>query len=261
MERTTSRDGTVLAYERRGNGPALVIVGGAFNDRRTWTDLAEALAPSFTAVTYDRRGRGDSSDTKPYAVEREIEDLDAVIEVVGGEAFVHSHSSGAALALRAVAAGAPVPALCVFEPPYRTSGAPPAPPRYVETLIELTRDGPSDEAVVYFMTVAVGLGPQAVDQARTQPRWPGLVAMSPTLVYDGIVMGDQSVPTELLGSVRTPTLAACSNGSAPWLQAAARAVAGALSGSRLVELEGEFHRVPPDTMAAALGDFFFEAVG
>ena len=137
METARSADGTLIAYDVRGSGPLAVVVGGAFNDRATWAGLAEALAgEGFTAVSYDRRGRGGSGDPPPYAVEREIEDLAAVTAAAGGDgpAYAHGVSSGGALLFRAVSAGAPFDRVSVLEPPYRVPGVPPAPPQYIATL-------------------------------------------------------------------------------------------------------------------------------
>src|SRR3954468_3399094 len=134
VEKTTSTDGTTIAYDVWGDGPAVVIVGGAFNDRNTWAELAQALAgQGLRAVSYDRRGRGDSGDTPPYAVEREVEDLRAVIHDVqpDGPVFAHGGSSGGGVLLRAVAAGVPVTRVSLPEPPYRIQGAPPPPERYI----------------------------------------------------------------------------------------------------------------------------------
>lgn len=259
VQHTTSADGTEIAYERQGHGPAVVLVGGAFNDRHSSAELATALSPHFTAVSYDRRGRGDSGDTPPYTVQRELEDLEAVIGAVGTTAFAHGMSSGGALLLRAAAAGVPLTRISVMEPPFRVAGAPPAPPRYLETLIELTSTGRNDEAVAYFMTDAVGLPPEAVAQTRQMPMWAGLVTMAPTLVYDAHVMGDSQLAIDVLAAVTAPTLVLHSTSSAPWLQSAAAATAEALPGARLRGLEGGFHSVPPDVLAAALTEFFIDA--
>ena len=118
MNTVTSSDGTTIAYDRSGEGPPLVLIGGALSDRAAAGSLAEALAPRLTAIAYDRRGRGDSGDTAPYAVEREIEDLEAIVAEAGGSAFVFGHSSGAALALEAAARGLPVTKLALYEPPF-----------------------------------------------------------------------------------------------------------------------------------------------
>ncbi|MFL6124118.1 alpha/beta fold hydrolase, partial [Actinophytocola sp.] len=170
MDKVTSADGTEIAYEWVGTGPAVVLVGGAFCDHNATAELAGALAGEFTAVSYDRRGRGESGDTQPYEVRREVEDLTAVIDAVGGHAFVHGISSGAALCLVAAAGGAPVDAVSALEPPYRVAAdAPPVPDGYTATLVELTSTGRRDDAVAYFMTEAVGQPPEAVAQARKMP--------------------------------------------------------------------------------------------
>jgi len=258
MDQVRSKDGTAIAYERFGDGPPLVLVNGAFNDRHMSEPLATALAAYFTAVTYDRRGRGDSGDTQPYDVTREIEDLDAVIRAVGGSAFVHGMSSGAVLALRAAAAGVPIERLSVLEPPFRVAGAPPAPERYVENLIEMTTTGRRGDAAAYFMTAAVGLPPEMVEGAKQSPMWAALEAMTPTLVYDAYVMGDNQVPTELLSSVRIPTLVLHSTASPAWLQDAAAATAAAMPAGQLSGMEGTFHDVPPEALAPALAAFFLD---
>ncbi len=255
FQTVTSPDGTRIAYVQRGTGDPLVFVGGAFNDRTAQADLAAELAGRFTTVCYDRRGRGDSGDSAEYAVEREIEDLAAVTEAVGGRARLHGMSSGGALVMRAVAAGLPVPRFSVMEPPYRVKGAPPAPPRYLETLRELTSTDRNEDAVAYFMTDAVGQPPEAVEQARQMPFWAGLVRIAPTLVYDAHVMGDSSLPTEMLAAITTPGLAVYSTDSPAWLQHAATAVADALGDAQVAGLPGEFHRVAAPVLAAALSEF------
>jgi pimeloyl-ACP methyl ester carboxylesterase len=249
MQKVTSKDGTAIAFERFGDGPPVVVVGGAFCDRSVGVELAGMLSDRFTGVTYDRRGRGDSGDTLPYEVDREIEDLAAVIEAVGGSAQVYGISSGSALSALAAAAGLPIVRLTLFEPPYRVPGAPPAPERYLDTLVELTSSGRLDDAVEYFMVAAVGQPPEQVAQMRATPMWAPLAAMAPTLVYDAHVMGDSAVPTAL-GSLTTPTLVVHSNGSPAWLRDAAAATAKALPNAELRGLDGDFHQVPTESIAA-----------
>jgi pimeloyl-ACP methyl ester carboxylesterase len=256
METVTSADGTAIAYEVRGEGPTVVLVGGAFNDRNSPADLAEALSRRYTTVTYDRRGRGDSGDTAPYAVDREIEDLVAIIAVVGSPARLYGNSSGGVLAMRAAAAGVPVERLAILEPPFRVDGAPPLPHRYRETLVELTAEARHSDAVEYFLTRAVGLPPEAVEQTRRSPAWPAMQRMAPTLVYDTDVTGDGGLPVALLAEVVTPTLVLGSASSAPWLRAAASAVAAALPHAEHRSLAGALHSVPPDVLAPALAEFF-----
>jgi alpha-beta hydrolase superfamily lysophospholipase len=256
MQTVTSTDGTAIAYDVRGDGPPVVLVGGAFNDRHSPADLAETLSTRYTAVTYDRRGRGDSGDTAPYAVNREIEDLAAVIAAVGSPARLYGNSSGGVLAMRAAAAGVPVERLAILEPPFRGDGARPLPERYRETLVQLTVDGRHGDAVEYFLTRAVGLPPEAVERTRRSPAWPALQRMAPTLVYDTDVTGDGGLPVALLAEVVTPTLVLASASSAPWLRAAASAVAAALAHGEYRSLAGAFHSLPPDVLTPALVEFF-----
>lgn len=254
---TTSADGTTIAYEAYGEGPAVVVVGGATNTADHWAELAQALGESgFTGVTYDRRGRGASTDTTPYAVEREIEDLVAVIgEVggkVGGEAGLHTISSGGALGYRAIAAGAPVRTMSAFETPYRVAGAPTPPADYTDHLQELyDADRPSD-MLEYFMTAGVGQPQEAVDQMKQAPFWAAMVPLGRTVLYDGLCLGDGRVPTDLLAEVAVPVLTLGSTGSPDWLRDAARAAADALPRGRYVEVEGEFHSAPTAVVAPLL---------
>jgi hypothetical protein len=260
VDKAISADGTAIAYEARGTGPLAVVVGGAFNDRGTWAGLAAELADlGFTGVSYDRRGRGDSGNTEPYALEREFEDLAAVVAGAGGgPVYAHGVSSGAALLLRAVAAGLPVERISVFEPPFRVPGAPPAPPDYMATLQRYVDADDRDGMVTYFQTQAVGLPEPVVQSFKSQPMWPALCAMAPTLVHDGWAMGgdDQSFPSELLSSVPVPVLAVTSSGTQSWLGGTAEVVAGALPDARFVRLEGGFHHVPDPVLAPVLAEFY-----
>jgi pimeloyl-ACP methyl ester carboxylesterase len=262
VDTATSADGTTIAYDVRGTGPLAVIVGGAFNDRNTWGELADALAADgFTAVSYDRRGRGGSGSTEPYAVEREIEDLAAVIAAVGGgePTYAHGVSSGGALLLRALAGGLPVARISVLEPPYRGAGAPPAPDDYIATLQGFVDADDRDGLVEYFQTQVIGLPAQMVQSFRGSPMWASLCAMAPTLVYDGLVLGgdDQSFPADLLVSVQAPVLAVTSSGTAPsWLSQTAEQVASAVPAGEWVRLEGGYHQVPPAVLAPALAAFY-----
>ena len=262
MAETTSADGTTIAYDSWGDGPLVVVVGGAFNDRGTWGELARALADQgFRAVSYDRRGRGGSGDTQPYALEREIEDLAAVIDAAGrdGATYAHGVSSGGALLLRAVAAGVPVARLSVLEPPYRVEGAPPAPERYLETLQGYVDAGDRSGLVEYFQTRVVGLPAEMVTRFRGTPMWHALEEMAPTLRYDALAMGgdDQSLPVDLLSRVDVPVLAVTSTGTAlPWMGRATEELAAALPSGEFARLEGGFHEVPVEVLAPALADFY-----
>ncbi|MDI3340044.1 MAG: alpha/beta hydrolase [Sphaerobacter sp.] len=257
MKTVRSRDGTVIAYERTGEGPPVILVGGALSDRTAGAPLAALLAPPFTVVTYDRRGRGDSGDTAPYAVEREIEDLHALIDDVGGAAFVYGMSSGAALALRAAASRLPITKLALFEPPYIVDGSrPPIPADYLTRLNALLAAGRRGDAVALFMTEAVGVPTELVTQLRSDPMWPRLEATAHTLPYDHAVLGDMAIPTELAASVTIPTLVVDGGASPAWLRQATEAVAAILPGARRQTLEGQTHAVAPDALAPVLLAFF-----
>jgi pimeloyl-ACP methyl ester carboxylesterase len=262
VETTTSADGTSIAYDLWGKGPAVVIVGGAFNDRGTWADLAQALAgEGLRAVSYDRRGRGDSGDTRPYAVEREFEDLRAVIDAVqpGEPVFAHGVSSGGALLLRAIGAGVPVARASVLEPPYRIEGAPPPPERYLATLQGFVDRDDRAGLVEYFQTRVIGLPVQMIEPMKGTPMWQSLLEIAPTLVYDGHAMGgdDQSLPTGLLAGIAIPVLGVTSEGTAvPWMSKTAATVAAAVPAGRHARLPGGFHEVPPPVLAPALAAFY-----
>ena len=254
METVTSKDGTSIAYERVGHGPALVLVGGAFMTRQSFTPLAEALAPEFEAVSYDRRGRGDSSITEPYSVDRELEDLTAVVDAVGSS-FVYGMSSGAALAFLAAASGVPISRVAGMEPPYRTADSPPVDESYGRILDSLIAEGRFEDAVAHFMINAVGQPAAVVDQMRADPFWAHLVALAPTLVHDNAVLADGGVPA-FLSRIPVPALTLSSTGSSPWLQAAAAAAASALPHGQHISRDGGFHDLPVETLAAVLTEFF-----
>ncbi|SDC54168.1 alpha/beta fold hydrolase [Rhodococcus tukisamuensis] len=250
----TSADGTVIAYERSGDGPPALIVGGAFNDRRTAGPLAAALASEFTTIAYDRRGRGSSGDTAPYAPEREIEDLAAILDDIGRPTHVYGLSSGAVLALEAAAAGLPVARLAVFEPPY--SDGPRTSDDYLTRLAELTAAGRRGDAVELFMTEAVGVPAEAVPSIRQSPAWVPMKAIAHTLLYDALVVESGAMPRERLATISVPTLALASAGSPPWLREAAAAVAEVVPGAGMGIVDGGFHDVTPEVLAPVLSEFF-----
>jgi len=251
MHKVTSQDGTEIAYDVVGGGPGLVLVGGAFTARSSVTPYVEALSTAFTVVNYDRRGRGDSGDTTPYAVEREWEDL-AAVQAATEAKFACAFSSGVMVLLQS---GVPFERIAVVEPPFRTEGAPPVPERYVERLQEFIAAGNPGGAVELFIVEAVGQPKETLDQIRDTPMWTGLEAMAPTLVHDALQMRDSAVPTALLESIRTPTLALYSNASPAWVQESARQTAAALPQGTVEGHEGTFHTLSPETLTQVLAGY------
>jgi pimeloyl-ACP methyl ester carboxylesterase len=258
MTSVTSKDGTAIEFDRLGQGPGVIVVGGILGDRSQQAPLAALLAEHFTVFNYDRRGHGKSGFTPPYAVEREIEDLDAIIDAAGGEAFVYGTSGCGVLALYAAAAGlAPkIKKLAIWEPPYIVDDSrPPAPRDYKEQLTKLLAAGRRGDMVELFMTQAVGMPVEIVAQMRQAPWWPFQEALAHTLIYNADIMGDFSLPTERVASVTVPTLV-IDGGEMPWLSHAAQAVADALSNAQRRTLPGQPHNVAPEAIAPVLVEFF-----
>lgn len=255
MKSVASRDGTTIAVDLVGDGPPIVFVVGAFNDRTTGASLAEVLKPRFTVYNYDRRGRGDSGDTPPYAIEREIEDLEAVIGEAGGSACVFGYSSGAALALHAAARGLPITKLALYDAPLGMGG-----PRWsVDHAAELTRlieAGRRGDAVEYFQGKMVGIPDDVVAQLRHAPFRPALEEMAPTLVYEATILGDGSLPAGLAPSITVPTLAIAGAAGSPVLREAAEALAAGLPNGRALALEGQTHDLDAQVLGPVLEQFF-----
>ena len=251
----TSKDGTKLAVDIAGSGPPIILVSGGSVDRGSNAGLADVLESDFTTYNYDRRGRGDSGDTKPYAVEREIEDIEAVIELAGGTAHLYGSSSGAALALEAAAAGAPVDKLVLWEPPYNLDPAGRPPVDSVEQLDRMVTDGRRGDAAEFFMTQMVRLPAEFVAFARTQPWWAAQEAIAHTLAYDARVMGDYSVPTATAGRVQVPTLILTGGASFPFLKPTADALVAAMPDARTVVLPEQQHDVDPTVLGPAIAEF------
>ena len=256
METTVAADGTAIAFDRWGDGPPIITVVGAFNTRVSTEPLARVLARDFTVLNYDRRGRGDSGDTPPYSVEREIEDLDALIAAAGGSAAVFGYSSGAMLALQAAARGLKITKLALYEPPFNPDDSYPALRMdLADRLTALVAAGRRGDAVELFQTEGVGIPPEVVAQLRHAPFRPGLEAIAHTLVYDATIIGDRSIPTDLVASVTAPALVLCGEQSPPFLRDGARAVAEALPHGQLRTLPGQTHDINPEAVAPVLQEF------
>jgi pimeloyl-ACP methyl ester carboxylesterase len=256
MKTVTSADATTIAFDQFGAGAPIIMAAGAFNDRSTTEPLARALAPQLLAVNYDRRGRGDSADAPRYAVEREIEDIDALIAEVGGSAAVFGYSSGATLALRAAAAGLPITRLALYEPPFVIGDSRPRPRAGLDAeLAQLIAAGRRGDAVELFQTEVIGMPAEVVAQLRQAPFRPGMEAIAHTLVYDATIVGDLSLPTELIASITTPTLVIDGDQSPPVIREAARAVADTLPNGQLHSLAGRDHTIDPAATAPILAEF------
>jgi pimeloyl-ACP methyl ester carboxylesterase len=254
MDTVISNDGTPIAYETAGSGPAIVFATGAFNDHHTAAPLAAALADGFTVVTYDRRARGESGDTRPYAIEREVEDLAAVIGTTGGPAAVFGFSSGAVLALRAAADGLPITHLFLYEAPFATGGAVRKDdlPARLQALIDAGEPG---EAVSLFQSEGIGLPPELVAQIRQSPMFGALTAIAQSTVYDATLTTELAAPSAAMTAVTTPTVVMTGAQTWPVLAAAARELAETLPGARRVEVEGgENHGIAAGPTAAVIRD-------
>ncbi len=249
MAAVSSRDGTKIVYDRSGQGPALILILGAFNERPTGAPLARALEPHFTVFNYDRRGRGESTDTAPYAIEREIEDLEALIAEAGGTAFVFGYSSGAILAVRAAAQGAAVSRLALFEPPPTGARAGELAPQ-LSAHIAAGRRG---EAVELFQTEAVGIPAGMVAQMRQAPFRPALDKIAHTLVYESTILA--ALPGGLAASVRVRTLVIDGANSPAVMRQAAQTLAEALPEGRYQTLADVGHDIVPEVLAPVLSEF------
>src|SRR5918998_1257581 len=217
MDTATSRDGTKIAFDRSGDGPPVILVCGQSTTRSSNAALAALLTLDFTVLNYDRRGRGDSGDTLPYAVEREVEDIDALVSEAGGSASVFGVSSGAALALEAAASGLAIDKLALWEPPFDPEEDRRPPLDLARRYEGMIAGGRRGDVIEYFMANVVGLPREFVAKARSGPHWQAQEALAHTLVYDTIVMGDYSAPTERGATVPVPPPTHAGGGGVPLL--------------------------------------------
>jgi pimeloyl-ACP methyl ester carboxylesterase len=264
MLTVTSRDGSRIAYDRLGSGPSVVLVGGALGYRqfKKTEELAKLLAGRCTVINYDRRGRGDSTEVKPFALEREIEDIAALIEAAGGSASLWGWSSGGALALRAAGAGIGVERLSVHEVPFMVTPEAKRPtPDYGERLDELVAAGDGSGAVKHFMRNSMGIPAPFVALMRLMPMWKGLKDTAHTLPYDWAALGKHTMygaplNPEEWASVTVPTLVACGAKSPAVLKQGSQALAEVLPNAQLRELQGVSHNVKMNVLAPVLAEFF-----
>lgn len=262
MSTLTSPDGTTIAYETIGSGPAVILVDGAlcFRDAGPMRAIAEALAPHFSVTLYDRRGRGASTDetardgeTDPVA--REIEDLDALVEAAGGSAVALGISSGAALLLRAADRLDRLTRIALYEPPFMPEPAIPAAAQYTAELTALLSEGRPEDAVYLFLA-RVGVPEAGVQGMHRSPTWPATVALAPTLAYDDAALGDSRVPVDLAGRIRIPLLGLAGGATPPFLRHGAEGGAAAAPAGRFELVEGQTHDIAADALEPHLRAFF-----
>src|SRR6266436_2786054 len=249
MKTVVSADGAEIAFDQTGEGPPVILVLGAFNDRATGAPLAKALESRFTVLNYDRRGRGASGDTQPYAVEREV----------GGAARVFGYSSGGNLALEAAARGLNITKLAVYEAPFMVGDddSRPRPPKDMAgQLAKLVASGRRGDAVELFQTQMVGIPEPVVVQIRHAPFRPALEATAHTLVYEATIVGDLELPIAQLNSIKAPTLVVYGGASPSFMGNAAKALAKALPGGHVRALEGQSHDIVPEALAPVRLEFF-----
>ena len=270
MLTVTSRDGTTIAYEQSGSGPAVILVNGALGDRKLdrrfklMTGLAELLSANYMVINYDRRGRGDSDEAGPFAVEHEIEDIAALIAAVGGSASLFGFSSGGALALRAAGAGIGVERVAVYEAPFMVDRSDKRPPAdYGRRLDQLIAAGDRSGAVKHFNRNAMGIPAPVVAVMRLMPMWKDMTANAHTLAYDWAALGEHNMQGDPLrsaewASVTVPALVVYGAKSPTNLQNGSRALAAVLPDARLRALDGMGHRLKVDVLAPVLGEFLAE---
>jgi pimeloyl-ACP methyl ester carboxylesterase len=253
MAHVTSTDGTPIAYQRDGSGPAVILIGGGLDDGSENAPLGRELAEEFTVYNFARRGRGDSGDSSPYAVQREIDDIAAIIAEAGGSAHLFGVSSGGMFALEAAAAGLPVGRVAVYEVPYDTTEDALQRAREYRAQLGVTLiEGRRADAVGLFMRLA-GSSEKDIADAMSSPYWPGLKDLAYTLAYDAALYGPP--PTNRLARITQPTLVA-TGGSDGYFEQAADAVAACLADAERQVIDGQGHVVDPKVMAAVLARFF-----
>jgi pimeloyl-ACP methyl ester carboxylesterase len=262
MATITSRDGTRIAFDRAGSGPPVILVDGALCYRASGPmgPIAKLLAPHFTVFTYDRRGRGESTDTLPYSVSREVDDLNALIAEAGGSAYVCGVSSGAALALEAAHEGAAITKLALFEAPFFVDDSrTPIPQDFVPRLDQAVANNQRAEAVRMFMKL-VGVPAVFIALMRFMPAWSKLTAVAHTLPYDISIVSEHQhgkpLSTRRWSRATVPTVVIDGGKSPEWMRRGARELAGVLPQAYYETLPGQTHMVQAKVLVPALVKFF-----
>lgn len=259
MPKVTSRDGTIITYDKRGDGPVLILVLGALNKRGSGKKLAELLEDHFTVISYDRRGRGDSTDMPPYSTDKEVDDIEALIDELGGSAYLYGHSSGAILALlTAKKIGTKVTSVALYELPYDADPAARAMAEaYRRELDQLLAEDKRGDAVSLFVK-SVGVTDKQIEAMKRLPMWKGLTAMAPTLAYDTIELMERYPATDS-GKVTTLTLVMYGGDSPAFMGDTARQLSQTIPNAQLRSLEGQTHDVKADVLAPVIAEFYLES--
>ncbi len=258
MNTVISKDGTPIAYNKTGSGPAVILVDGAFcsKDFGPMPKIVPLLSKDCTVITYDRRARGDSGDTHPYAVEREIEDIGALIKVAGGSASLFGISSGAILCIRAAATELNITKLALFEPPFVGNGKGRRAANAEEQLKQMIAESKKGDACKFYLTKVIGVPAIVPFILSLTPNWPKMKANANSLPYDAAVCGDFNMPAELVASVALSTIVIDSEKSPESLRKPARTVAETLPNGQHKSLKGKMHDVPPKILVPVLADFY-----
>ena len=256
MPKITSADGTVIAYDKKGQGPLLVLVLGALNRKSQGKKLTELLSDRFTVVSYDRRGRGDSTDTLPYSTDKEVDDIDALITELGGSAYLYGHSSGCVLALLAAKKlGSKVNSLALYELPYDADpAAQKASQTYRKELAQLLAAGEKGQAIALFVK-SVGVTDKQIAAMERLPMWKGLTAMADTLAYDTIELMEQ-YPTIDVSDITIKTLAMYGADSPAFMANTAQKLSETMPHAKLRSFDGQTHDVKATALAPVLAEFF-----
>jgi len=258
--KTTSMDGTTIAYEKVGHGEVVILVLGALNSRKSGSRLAKLLASQFTVISYDRRGRGDSTDTEPYSPRREFEDIVSLMDAVEGPVYLYGHSSGAAIALQVASKlFKKVKKLAIYEAPYSLDDEEcETANEYYGQLKKLLREGRKGDAVTLFIR-SVGVSDKQIQAIKSMPMWRGLELMAPTLAYDSEVMGEgHALPVALLKNIKIPTLVMHGGAGTIQMRDAAQAISKYIPHAQIRTLAGQTHGVSPKVLAPVLVDFFLD---
>jgi len=265
MKTVTSKDGTTIAFDQIGNGPLVILVDSALADRTICAKLAKLLAEEFTVINYDRRGRGDSADTQPYAVQREVEDIEALIDATGGSAFIFGSSSGAVLALEAASKlSTKVKKQILYEPPFIVDGSrPPMPADFVEQVKELLARDKRSDALKLFFSKAMGIPSIFITIMRLMPSWSQSKSVAHTLPYDLAIMGDtqrgKPLSANRWATADMPTLVLTGGKSEAFFHTGGDALAKLLPNAKHRILKDQHHGsvvMSPNVVASEMTQFF-----